>query len=863
MWIPFFLVPWVSLVPAAQLQPTIQASGDGRWQLSIEPESRAGTGSASYTMKRDGAEAWKAVLPFALREAMVADDGRVAGYAYRGATPEASSGGTLRIVLLSPEGSPLHEEKLERESSRYPHMPAVPTANGLFLQPELGRFVVRIDDGDLNRQAEEWWSFALGDGEPLGRSRPKEILRLEQPVGELGAACAVPGTPLVLLQWSRLDVDREPWQVGTLFQLVDGACGLVWSLALPMDYGSGDGAQDFARFEELAGTGILAVEERAFALQFVAEGVRARFALEQEDERWVVRELGRERLDPEKPAKPSTRTLAPGRRVLLAAAPVGVEIRDIVAFGFDAQSRLRFARAEPDGSDSLVLLDEAGTPLRSTQVPLIESSDDMETNWFPLSSGRWLRVVEGYDGRAAKLTLVHEDGRPPVPLPGPGFEEVDAVADLAPDLFVALGTRHPRYAPGPLVAFDENGQVRWEVDGLMGVSGAGDDLCVTSDGRIVVEDDGDPYLRIFDVKGEFVQRLSLREAWARSPRYVSGICADREGGFIVCDSQGKPLLQRMDREGRATGGFAVRRADGQELSVYSSNLAVAPNGELWTTDGHEFLRVDDFGLVDRQFGSPEDARELVAPGMVQVDSSAGRILIHDMRTSAIHVFDGSGERVTIARPLPVERKGSWFPLALAAAPDGCVYAGEGQWRVDRQAFGPGGMSLGRQRWLAHLVFHPRDGSFFGVSGSHIERRDPAQKKLARIERRPDGGWFRAIEDLAVSARGGLAVLDLPKLEQGLWRQAGIACVALYAPDGSPLRLLELPGEIMPDEVAWQGERVLVSENGRAWLLDAQGGVPVELVLPEEARACGLSQDGEELWAIGADGRSFTAYPLAK
>jgi len=67
---------------AQDLEPKVYKSRSGDYALTVDPEERKGAGKGRYTMLHGAATAWSAELPFTLRDAVVADDGGVGGYAY-------------------------------------------------------------------------------------------------------------------------------------------------------------------------------------------------------------------------------------------------------------------------------------------------------------------------------------------------------------------------------------------------------------------------------------------------------------------------------------------------------------------------------------------------------------------------------------------------------------------------------------------------------------------------------------------------------------------------------------------------------------------------------------------------------------
>src|SRR5262245_35070360 len=68
--------------PSAPLQPRSFSSASGNWELRVDPTSRFGEGPGDHELWHDGALVWKERHPFTFYDAVIAEDGTVAGYAY-------------------------------------------------------------------------------------------------------------------------------------------------------------------------------------------------------------------------------------------------------------------------------------------------------------------------------------------------------------------------------------------------------------------------------------------------------------------------------------------------------------------------------------------------------------------------------------------------------------------------------------------------------------------------------------------------------------------------------------------------------------------------------------------------------------
>jgi DNA-binding beta-propeller fold protein YncE len=107
-----------------------------------------------------------------------------------------------------------------------------------------------------------------------------------------------------------------------------------------------------------------------------------------------------------------------------------------------------------------------------------------------------------------------------------------------------------------------------------------------------------------------------------------------------------------------------------------TNLAVAPNGDLYVSDGYGNARVHHFspdGRLVRSWGEPG-----TRPGQFKISHGVcvlpdGRVLVADRENDRIQVFDPEG--VLIEEWTDVQR-----PTHLVLGPDGLLYVAELWWR---------------------------------------------------------------------------------------------------------------------------------------------------------------------------------------
>ncbi len=211
-------------------------SPSGEWKLEVSRPEKDWNGANELVLRHHEVEVWCARHELGLRFALVSDDGRCAGFGYTGEAEPKPSGTTdgpygrvLRVFVFDPAGRAVLDQSHRREAmTSLRDKLEYPRARGAFLVPELGRFVLRVEDGRA-RAAEEWWAFDLVRGAELFREQPRQRLGLPNELGPVLDARAVPGTPLVLLQWQRVQMRERSFEVTDVYHLVRPDWTLAWS----------------------------------------------------------------------------------------------------------------------------------------------------------------------------------------------------------------------------------------------------------------------------------------------------------------------------------------------------------------------------------------------------------------------------------------------------------------------------------------------------------------------------------------------------------------------------------------------------------------------------------------------------------
>ncbi len=851
------------------LDPEDYSSPSGEYALHIEPSARDGAGPGRYHLTRGDEELWAAELPFTLFDARLTDSGATVGYAYDGGADAAR--GFFHEVALSPQGELLLDAKTERVHCGYVicPLPSEPRALGLVVDEEHDRFAVRINDDDYNRRMELWRVYRISTGEKLLEFRPAESMREAQDRAQVWDARPVPGTDLFLLHWGLVDFRRRTDGVfarGALFTLIELGRNVVWRLELPRDYTiEGD--------EEATDTLVTRVRESGMLLGTPSPGcfdiglVKDRQRVSLRATRapvapggWTVAEIRRTPFElapraESEPAMVETLALEPLGTVVLqrASRPVS-PIRDIHAWAFAEGGGFEIIRREePWGAFSFASNDAQGRPVRETALEPLPAEPPGEFHWAPLVGDGWLATWSPFgEGQKSRAFTVSTASGALVPLEGFDCPSVNAIAALD-DGFVVLGTFHHEFtAVDGVFCFDSSGSLRWTLEQEYDDAGpdklfSPEDLTVTTDGQVVVLDVIRHTLQVFTGEGRYLRTIDLEKAWGQQPNYPSDVSAGPRGTVLIHDFNGAPPLWHMTVKGEVIERFSPAFPDGRRVDP--RNTRFAPDGHLWSTDGHSFLELDRRGVVRRVVGEQPHEAELFEAGTFATDQ--GRIFVQDARTGNLHAWSAEGTKLFVGRLDPelaheVNRIGR-----IACDANGVVHVEADDSFNDRYfQWGAEGAYRGVVELGGNVVFDPGTGNRW-VWGYHtgLTGFDPGGRELVKVDRRPDGTWIRGVEDAEASADGTVVALDPPEL-------------LFFSREGKPLRRLELPNH--PEEPLNRLEYAQLASSGD-WIAVHDWGPRVALVrvedgavflfspdLPRSERSSwttGFSPDGRELWLL--------------
>jgi DNA-binding beta-propeller fold protein YncE len=174
-------------------------------------------------------------------------------------------------------------------------------------------------------------------------------------------------------------------------------------------------------------------------------------------------------------------------------------------------------------------------------------------------------------------------------------------------------------------------------------------VATDGEGQVMVMVRTAPYFRVFTRDGSFVR------AWGMEPEFRNAhsiVFAD-DGSLWATDA-GNHVVYRFSAEGELLQTLGTRGEAGDNSSTTLFNqpnhVALAPNGDLYVSDGYGNARVVQLapdGRFLRIVGGDQGAAlgQLQLPHGVALDSG-GRILVNDSDNQRIAVFAADGQAVT-------------------------------------------------------------------------------------------------------------------------------------------------------------------------------------------------------------------------
>ena len=201
-------------------------------------------------------------------------------------------------------------------------------------------------------------------------------------------------------------------------------------------------------------------------------------------------------------------------------------------------------------------------------------------------------------------------------------------------------------------------------------------MAVDSHDRVYLFTRGDAAVLVYERDGSFVRAWPDRGFTERG----HGITIGPDGSvWCVDDADHSVRKFTLDGEPLLTLGTRGTPSDDQPFNR-PTNVAVAPNGDVYVSDGYGNARVHHFradGRLIASWGGPGGG-----PGEFRIPHGIAvvgdRVLVADRENDRIQVFDLEGTYLT-------EWTGIQRPCHLVLGPDGLLYVAELWWRKGQRS----------------------------------------------------------------------------------------------------------------------------------------------------------------------------------
>ncbi|MFO1350996.1 MAG: hypothetical protein U1F68_10115 [Gammaproteobacteria bacterium] len=866
-----------SELPPPAFNPKTYQSLSGEFSLAVDPSLIYGQGQGTYRLTRRGKLIWSATHPFTLWNAAVGNDGVVAGYAYlhgeSGYPPpedinkEVRSDDYFHLVIFDPRGALRLNEAIKREASRILHAGPIPHADGLFIDEDNDRFVIRITDPDLTGP-NTWRVYHLSTGERLNDIKPEEHLGAAgQYVSELGA-CPIRGTPLTLVNWMVTPNQPGYTTPSGKFTLIDLQGHPVWGIDLHRDYGGVDEKSEWRLRSYLwEHSAILSCNEyRRFSMWHVAAGHRVNFQVKHQPAtpmEWEVIEVSRSDygdarlIDNAEPEYSTIQLQYRGAIRLHARTPAPQAIHDIGDFNFDGEGRIGFIRSERDETYAFVLVQADGQVVRELPLKKIEHKEHQRPIATWLTNDQWLIIYPHYgvDATSPAWKLDVESGRQ-VAFEALAIPTAKTVVGTGDGGFIVLAVRQFANTADQdeLIAFDAGGKLRWRIERdyeQESMLFSPEAIAVTEDGQTAILDNIRKNIQLFDRQGHYRRSLDLAKAFGQPPNYPSDIAVASGGDIIVHDFNGSPSIWRLNGDGIVQAKLTPRFNDGRIVGL-QGGVKAAPDGRLWANNGELLLRLTDDGIVDRVLGRAPQAEILDEVVDLAVDQR-GYFYAISKQTGIVHTFDQKGKFRHRTQPLPIDHVSTALGSGITVAGDGSIHVKGVTLDVPGYlGFDSKGHRIGIEKFaraedafLEKWYFKPTNRERWVVGYDKLRLIDTDGKLIRLLERRPNHEWLGYIDSAAVAQDGSIAVVS---------RTAASGfnpAISLFDPQGEPIHTIPLPFAEMIYEMAFNGQYIVLLRKSGLFIVDKTGSTIRRFVpkakVEEPYWHLFFSPDKRELW----------------
>ena len=220
---------------------------------------------------------------------------------------------------------------------------------------------------------------------------------------------------------------------------------------------------------------------------------------------------------------------------------------------------------------------------------------------------------------------------------------------------------------------------------------------------------------------------------ARRFAWPHGIRVDQDGNVWVTDGRGGGgrghQVLKFDASGSLLLALGEAGVAGSDTAHFNgpTDVAVAPNGDLFVSDGHEdasnnrVLKFTHEGKFIKQWGGTgSKPGEFLVPHQLAFDSQ-GRLFVADRDNNRIQIFDQDGRFLA-------EWTQFGRPSGLYIAPDDTLYVSDNQSNAERHPGWARGIRVGSARDGKVAAFIPDPGfdpNRAQETGAHGLSADPA------------------------------------------------------------------------------------------------------------------------------------------
>lgn len=238
-------------------------------------------------------------------------------------------------------------------------------------------------------------------------------------------------------------------------------------------------------------------------------------------------------------------------------------------------------------------------------------------------------------------------------------------------------------------------------------------IAVDPDGCVYLCQRADPPIVVFDSSGAYLR------SWGTGViADAHGIFIDHEGRVYVVDRDAHQVL-RFDSAGRCDMTLGERSHPRfQEPFNHPTDIAVAPNGDIYVTDGYGNSAVHCFSVTGEwkeSWGCPgKGPGEFTTPHAVWVDSH-NRVLVADRENDRIQIFDLRGSYLE-------EWSDVYRPMDIFVDKEDRIYVTDQIPRLSM--FSTAGKLVGRCRpvlYGAHGIWGDADGNLYLAESSPMDR----------------------------------------------------------------------------------------------------------------------------------------------